>query len=1263
MESPPEAEHEVPVEPETPLEQKPAPAVGPAPTEQDAPQSDQPPILVLGSFGAEDFESQHALRPARDLHARVDAYPRVLLAILAKQKERPLPLYLNCIEGLDYPKSAIFLYVRTNNNTDRTEQILREWVERVGPSYAGVEFDAEPVAEPVEQVPPHEWNSTRFRVLGQIRNASLQKTLEHGCDFYFVSDADNFIRSCTLKELVALNLPIVAPFLRVTNPTHAYSNFFAKTDAAGFFAGCDEYHWITHRWVRGVVEVPVVHCTYLVRKDVIPELHYLDGSDDWEFAVFCKSAREAGIPQYLDNRQVYGYITFDPELNATRVNVGGGESDQIGFARAELEKADGLNLPDTLRFSYSNDPTEEIKRRFTEICDQQMSGPGSAPDKTVEYRAFLQQFVARNHVRSVVDFGCGDWQFSRLIDWTGVRYLGVDVVPSVIEKNRRDFGSDTIKFEIFELLEKLPRADLLLCKDVLQHLPNNLVKEYLAAFRRNYEFALITNDEEPTEILNIDTEIGGWRTLRLDREPFCEPGAVVVTWPVPWWIGGTVKSTYLLGDERVIAPRLTEEAPPCYDLNIKAWSGLSNKSAQAGSPAPRLIFLHSSWRTSSTWFWDKFRQFTQTACYYEPFNEDLLAITPEQAVSAGYDSWDSRHTPGDPYYPQYLPLIQATGGVRSFDRSMSLDWFTPVGGLRGTLRDVEVKYLNLLIDHARETGGIPVFGDTRSLGRLWAIKNSFGGFHVFLHRNLWKQWLSYLYYTRRGMRYFGETTARVIARSEDHFLAAIADFYVKRALGFRSCHDGGEHQPPSDNERLRLLRSLPESDAFAMFMALYVYLYLHAQLTADLTVDVTKLAKDSEYRSRIENQLAQQTGLEVSLSDVTDRQPATVVAIGAAAIDWDEIRQHACAGIETLGAYTDSTDLMQAATALIDSAIEEMHYSEAELAKRSDAAEEIWWARLQEARCHWALADSEGFMRQALALHEERPDRAEPLFDLARFHRERGMHETAADYAEAGLALKRPGEDAEFVDDNVYQCGLQEELSIAAFYCSDPGRKDRGFAACNWLALNRDVPEDTRNLAREHLRFYFVPASKLMPSFTARPVGFSPEDCRAMNASLARRGDKIFAVLSAVNEALGSNKHQAPDGVQLSRRNFLLSLGPTLDVEVLGWRFCRRPVWLHWLTGECPLSRTPDCSPRAARSGGAQPSTSRVRKAGASRCWPALTRVVTSNANLPTGACYYRKSRNDPAKAGRRCSSLPMWKPAASACASSRNGIPSRRRR
>ena len=172
----------------------------------------------LGSLGAGSLEQQHPLTEARKLRSRLDGTPRVLVAILAKQKEEFLPLYLECIEALDYPKSSIVLYIRTNNNTDRTEYLLREWVERVGHLYADVEFDARDVETPVEQFGVHEWNATRFRVLGYIRNESLRRIRKHRCDFYFVADVDNFVRSCTLRELVALNLPIVAPFLRSLVP-------------------------------------------------------------------------------------------------------------------------------------------------------------------------------------------------------------------------------------------------------------------------------------------------------------------------------------------------------------------------------------------------------------------------------------------------------------------------------------------------------------------------------------------------------------------------------------------------------------------------------------------------------------------------------------------------------------------------------------------------------------------------------------------------------------------------------------------------------------------------------------------------------------------------------------------------------------------------------------------------------------------------------------------------------------------------------------
>ena len=297
-----------------------------------------------GLTAPRDSVSQHTLRPARDLKSRLDAYPRVLVAILAKQKEEPLPLFLRCIEELDYPKSSIVLYVRTNNNTDRTEQILRDWIARVGSCYAAVEFDATPVEEPVETFGQHEWNATRFRVLGNIRNVSLSKTGEHACDFYFVCDVDNFIRPCTLRELVALKLPIVAPLLRITDPNGYYSNFFAEIDPNGFYGHCDQYQWILQRRVRGVFEVPLVHCTYLIRGDVIPKLRYLDGSDRYEFVVLSDGARKAGIQQYIDNRQVYGYITFDAESDAATGIVGDQRDDQIAFVRREMERQHGQKL-------------------------------------------------------------------------------------------------------------------------------------------------------------------------------------------------------------------------------------------------------------------------------------------------------------------------------------------------------------------------------------------------------------------------------------------------------------------------------------------------------------------------------------------------------------------------------------------------------------------------------------------------------------------------------------------------------------------------------------------------------------------------------------------------------------------------------------------------------------------------------------------------------------------------------------------------------
>ena len=62
-------------------------------------------------------------------------YPLVFVAVLAKQKEKMLPAWLKSLEQWDYPKDRVILYVRSNNNTDKSEAILKQWLSMNGKWY------------------------------------------------------------------------------------------------------------------------------------------------------------------------------------------------------------------------------------------------------------------------------------------------------------------------------------------------------------------------------------------------------------------------------------------------------------------------------------------------------------------------------------------------------------------------------------------------------------------------------------------------------------------------------------------------------------------------------------------------------------------------------------------------------------------------------------------------------------------------------------------------------------------------------------------------------------------------------------------------------------------------------------------------------------------------------------------------------------------------------------------------------------------------
>lgn len=150
------------------------------------------------------------------------------------------------------------------------------------------------------------------------------------------------------------------------------------------------------------------------------------------------------------------------------------------------------------------------------------SGEGSLIENAGEYVAFINKFISRHGIKTIVDIGCGDWQVMRHVNLTGVEYYGMDVVKRVIDQNREKFGSSHIHFLFGDCIhDELPHADLLLAKDIFIHLPNESVFRVIEKFR-NFKHILITTDVEAGSFTthNSDIQLGEWRAMDPAAPPF-----------------------------------------------------------------------------------------------------------------------------------------------------------------------------------------------------------------------------------------------------------------------------------------------------------------------------------------------------------------------------------------------------------------------------------------------------------------------------------------------------------------------------------------------------------------------------------------------------------------------------------------------------------------------------------------------------------------------------------------------------------------------
>ncbi len=156
--------------------------------------------------------------------------------------------------------------------------------------------------------------------------------------------------------------------------------------------------------------------------------------------------------------------------------------------------------------------------------DTTTCGSGSTEENTANIRTQLPILASKYNIESILDAPCGDFAWFQLISRNeNFRYIGGDIVQSMIENNRRQYENSYTKFAHLNITnDRLPDADIWLCRDCLFHLSNKDIFRALHNFiNSNINYLLVTNHSDCEQ--NTDIPTGHYRSVNLTREPFNFP--------------------------------------------------------------------------------------------------------------------------------------------------------------------------------------------------------------------------------------------------------------------------------------------------------------------------------------------------------------------------------------------------------------------------------------------------------------------------------------------------------------------------------------------------------------------------------------------------------------------------------------------------------------------------------------------------------------------------------------------------------------------
>jgi 2-polyprenyl-3-methyl-5-hydroxy-6-metoxy-1,4-benzoquinol methylase len=189
-----------------------------------------------------------------------------------------------------------------------------------------------------------------------------------------------------------------------------------------------------------------------------------------------------------------------------------------------MRRAAGENVDHLLRPTLAERFYAIYKNRvwLNDRAAGSLSGLGSELVNTERIRKELPRLLAELKTKTLLDVGCGDFGWMEKTE-LNCRYIGVDVVEELITENNRVHLSKTRTFQTIDAtVDELPKADTILCREVMFHLCFSDILKLIANIQRSTAIFLIATNDTSLRY-NSDIISGDYRLLNLYKAPFHFP--------------------------------------------------------------------------------------------------------------------------------------------------------------------------------------------------------------------------------------------------------------------------------------------------------------------------------------------------------------------------------------------------------------------------------------------------------------------------------------------------------------------------------------------------------------------------------------------------------------------------------------------------------------------------------------------------------------------------------------------------------------------